>query len=111
MNGLCCAWQTSEQEERQVRLRKEIQIEYTRQRLFDREDDQARRSEYISYEKDSTDARRRLMATKKAAAMRRIDHPCSSSAYCSGKHWENMSVVSEAETWVTSNKSLADAPM
>ena len=56
MNGVCCVWQMQEEEDRREALRKDIRIEYERQRLIDR---QQRQMDMERWSDESNEARQR----------------------------------------------------
>mmetsp|Transcript_6687 Transcript_6687/g.13981 ORF Transcript_6687/g.13981 Transcript_6687/m.13981 type:complete len:226 (-) Transcript_6687:214-891(-) len=48
MNGVCCVWQMQEEEDRRDAIRKDIRVEYERQRLIEREMWEQRQSFYAN---------------------------------------------------------------
>jgi len=69
LNGLCCAWQMQEEDERCNQLRKKVRVEYELQRLYDRENWEQRmdRVSHREYSSAGMERRRLLMITKKNA--------------------------------------------
>lgn len=69
MNGVCCMWQMQEEDDRRDAIRKDIRVEYARQRLMD-----AEYWDYRPYHSDNSlqdeqssqhDRRRQLLMTKR----------------------------------------------
>jgi len=67
MNGVCCVWQMQEEDERREAIRRDIRVEYERQRMVDQELWEQRQQDERRYHSDSSmqdDRRRKLLMSK-----------------------------------------------
>ena len=67
MNGMCCVWQMQEEDDRREAIRRDIRVEYERQRMIDQELWEQRQQDERRYQSDSSlrdDRRRQLLMSK-----------------------------------------------
>ena len=89
MNGVCCVWQMQEEDDKRAAIRKDIRIEYERQRLLDLERFAGHSIATRQYESDSSledDRRKSLLNSKSEVTARRrnLDREVRDSASISG---------------------------